>query len=266
MKISERNWKSKEIHHHYNKLKYVGKNLYIYRFDNFFTTNKIISFINSEKVSLLDVGIGQANFYRYLSFKKFKIDYTGADINPYFVEKSKILFPNVKFKLTDEELKQNLENEYDFVYSRGVSTHQSDPLKFLNRIIDKAKKGCVFDINTRDLGSTVYDTEKSCQYISETWVPHIVLNFDELINFLNGNTKLKNAKIEINKNYKILGGQGSRYLPKEMYENKTKCAQTSISIDFECRKKEIIYSYDKETMRKNFKYFKALLLDSLFRK
>ena len=67
--------------------------------------------------------------------------------------------------------------------------------------------------------------------------------------------------IQINKNYKILGGQGSRYLPKEMYEAETGCAQTSISIDLETNKRKLEYSTEEEILKKNFGYYQAKLFD-----
>ena len=85
MQISESNWQSEEIYNHYNKLRYIGKHLYIKRFDAFFTTKQILNFILNNKGTLLDVGIGHANFYRYLELKKVRSDYTGADINPFFL-------------------------------------------------------------------------------------------------------------------------------------------------------------------------------------
>lgn len=263
MDISQSNWNSEKISHHYNKLNYIGKRLYIRRFETFWTTKKIIEVILKKKGSFLDVGIGQANFYRYLNYKKINVNYTGADISSFFVEKSKSMYPNVKFNLTDESLNDNLDSEYDFVYSRGVSIHQSSPFKFLENLINKSIKCCVFDIHTRDLGETIYDVDKSCQYIAGTWIPHIVVNFDELIKFLKKFEKIKNSRIEINKFYKILGGQKSRFLPKEMYDSKTGCAQTSVFIDLETDKEEFIFSNKQEILKKNFWYYKDIVFDLL---
>jgi len=62
-------------------------------------------------------------------------------------------------------------------------------------------------------------------------MPYIVLNIDELINFLK---KLKIVKsIEINRSYEVLGGNVKRLLPKDLYFKSAGGAETTIEINLD---------------------------------
>ena len=61
------------------------------------------------------------------------------------------------------------------------------------------------------------------------WMPYIILNFDELINFLKDQKNVCN--IRVNKSYMVLWGQNYRYLEKELYYKKTGTAETALLID-----------------------------------
>jgi len=61
------------------------------------------------------------------------------------------------------------------------------------------------------------------------WMPYIILNFDELINFLKDQKNVCN--IRVNKSYMVLGGQNYRYLEKDLYYKKTGTAETALLID-----------------------------------
>ena len=83
--------------------------------------------------------------------------------------------------------------------------HQVNPYNFLNNLIKKAKNVLVVELRSRDVGATENDVKKSYQKVNDVLLPYIVLNYDELKNFLIKNYKCKNSKIIINRNYKILG-------------------------------------------------------------
>ena len=57
--------------------------------------------------------------------------------------------------------------------------------------------------------------------------------------------------------------KNSRFLPKEMYNTKTGCAQTSVLIDLETDKEEFIFSSKQEVLKKNFWYYKDTFFDLL---
>ena len=96
--------------------------------------------------------------------------------------------------------------------------HQVNPYNFLNNLIKKAKNVLIVELRSRDVGATENDVKKSYQKVDDVLLPYIVLNYDELKNFLIKNDKCKNSRIIINRNYKILGGQNSRHLPRELSE------------------------------------------------
>ena len=127
-----------------------------------------------------------------------------------------------------------------------------------------SKKALILRLRTRDYGDTVLDIKNSCQLNYEDfWMPYIVLNFDELIDFLLDHEKV--ASIKVNRSYMVLGGQNNRYLPKDLFYKKTGTSETSLLIKIydgkEKRKKNIIIENNIEGQ--NYLYMKrrkALLL------
>ncbi len=266
-KITEHNWNTEKISRHYDYLhKYLGKRAYNYRFGKFFTSKKILEVLKSEYINILDVGIGSGNLFRFLKINKINCDYTGADISEYFVTKAKKLYPDGNFIKTDKELKKNLREKYEFIYARGVLPHQTNPLKMLDIILNKSIKGCILDLKTRDFGKTEMDINKSFQTLQDTIIPHIVINYDELINFIKNSKKLKHAKIYINKRYEDLYGYRGRSIPKELNILESKTASTSLYINLQSNKSDIITSYDPEKSKKNILYYFNLILDILEKK
>jgi len=139
--------------------------------------------------------------------------------------------------------------------------HQTNPLRLLDIIINKSVKGCILDLKTRDFGKTEMDTNKSFQTVRDTAVPHIVVNYDELISFIKSSKKLKLAKIYVNKHYEDLYGNKGRSVPNELTFSECKTASTSLYIDLQSNKSEIITSYDLDKRKKNTSYYFNLILD-----
>ena len=140
--------------------------------------------------------------------------------------------------------------------------HQEDPYRFIDSLLSSAKKSLILRLRTRDTGETIFDKNLSCQmHYDNYWMPYIVLNIDELIQFISQSERVKT--IVINKSYEVLGGHNQRYLPKDLYFSKTGCAETSLLIDLgkeKCkREKEVIISSDLEgNMYLKNKRFKSL--------
>ena len=87
---------------------------------------------------------------------------------------------------------------------------------FLSSIIFTASTAKLFstvviELRTRDIGKTNLDVSNSCQLVDNVWVPYIVLNYQELKDFLLKNESIKNSKITLNREYTILGGKNGRY-------------------------------------------------------
>lgn len=118
--------------------------------------------------------------------------------------------------------------------------HQDEPLKFLGKLIKYASRFLILRLRTRDNGETNWNVNQSCQmHYDKYWMPYIVINIDELIDFI---INLREpTSIKINKSYETLGGNNYRYLPKDLYFSNAGGAETSILIDFErLNKKETI--------------------------
>ena len=84
--------------------------------------------------------------------------------------------------------------------------HQEKPLEFLSELIKFTSKFLILRLRTRDNGKTEWDVNKSTQmHYDKYWMPYIVINTEELINFIIAEKKPKS--ITINRSYETLGGQ-----------------------------------------------------------
>ena len=109
--------------------------------------------------------------------------------------------------------------------------HQTKPYEFIEELIKVTNKTLILRLRTRDVGHTELDINKSCQmHYEKYWMPYVVLNFEELIGFLNRFKKIE--KVTFNKEYQVLGGSNQRYLPKDRYFKEAKSAETSLMIEF----------------------------------
>ena len=174
--------------------------------------------------------------------------------------------------MTDEKTSLNLESKYDIVYSRNVALHQTNPYSFINNLIEKTKFILIIELRTRDIGKTNLDVNNSCQLCDDVWVPYIVLNYSELLNYLLTHNLCKNSKILINRDYQVLGGKNGRYLEKDLYEKNTKSSNTVIKIEFSKNnlnnniqnQTKIEESFEKDILvKKNLYYYFMLLLNKL---
>ena len=145
---------------------------------------RILDFKNP---SILDFGCatGTTNKYLRLVAKNINYTYKGIDISKPAIEKAKKYYDKKEFELIEEDSDFLDNNKFDIVYSRDTVLHQNDPYKFLKSLLLAAKKSLILRLRTRDNGATIFDIDNSCQLHYENyWMPYIVLNFDELINFL----------------------------------------------------------------------------------
>ncbi len=72
-----------------------------------------------ENTSILDVGCGNAELYKFLNFNGFKGNYTGFDINDTLLEQAKIQYKNIDCQNVDI-LNQNINKKYDYVVVSGL--------------------------------------------------------------------------------------------------------------------------------------------------
>ncbi|MBI4309000.1 MAG: hypothetical protein HY591_01570, partial [Candidatus Omnitrophica bacterium] len=172
--------------------------------------------------------------------------YTGCDISKTGIERARQKYPGAQFILTEPGLENIQHIRPDFILSRDVILHQTDPFEFLKKVCSIARNGVFLRLRTRDVGSTVLDVEQSCQLNYGLWAPYIIMNCDELVTFLCG-LKLC-SKIWLLKNYMVLGGYHGRYLPKDCYLEETGTAESGMFIEIEhgCSKPEVKIEERKE--------------------
>jgi SAM-dependent methyltransferase len=187
------------------------------------------------KPSVLDVGCATGTTYRFLrnAVGLTGFSYRGVDLSQPAIEKAKRLYPGVDFAVKEREpLPAYLGRRYDIVYSRDTIMHQTEPLKFLDELLDAADRRLIVRLRTRDSGPTEFDVERSCQaHYDGYWMPYVVLNSEELIAHLRSRPFVR--EIRINRSYEVLGGHNLRYLPKDLYFATAGGAETAVSIGIE---------------------------------
>lgn len=186
-----------------------------------------------EDPSILDVGCATGTTYRFLKNvnKSGKFKYTGIDLSQPAINRARGLYENIDFRTKEHEnILEFVGRRFDIVYSRDTILHQVHPYDFLKQLLDAAGQFLIVRLRTRDHGATVTDVEISCQmHYDNFWMPYIVLNIDELIDFLKNYPRT--SKITLNRSYEVLGGQNFRFLPKELYLTKTGGAETSVIVN-----------------------------------
>ncbi|WP_424357081.1 class I SAM-dependent methyltransferase [Methanocella sp. MCL-LM] len=90
--------------------------------------------------SILDVGCGFGDLYGFLVNKGLKIDYTGIDIHPQFVEIARKAYPEARFFAGDFD-DGLLQEEYDWAFAAGIFTIKiSDNEAFAKGMLQKMLK------------------------------------------------------------------------------------------------------------------------------
>lgn len=193
------------------------------------------AFGRSPEARLLEVGCATGEFYRYLRVRNPRARYHGMDISETAVTQARRKYPQGIFfqNRPEAQLQESLQamglpRELEILYSKDVVHHQTDPYGFLDQLIPAASEAVVLRLRTRDQGSSVMDPELSCQYHYHGWMPYIVLNIQELADFLR--SRCSQAEIVLSRNYRVLGGRENRFLPKECYLPETGTAETAVGL------------------------------------
>ena len=189
------------------------------------------------KPSILDFGCatGTTNKYLKLIFKENQFDYKGIDISETAINQAKKYYGEHQFELVDENSNYLNNKKFDIVYSRDTVLHQKDPYEFIQFLLKASKHALVLRLRTRDKGETFLDYKNSCQLNYDNyWMPYLVLNFDELKDFLLNQKEV--ISIKANKSYMTLGGQNNRFLPKDLFYKETGTAETALLINISTEK------------------------------
>ncbi len=231
-------WQNPQHARHFDERSRLGRAALLRNYEAFNDVRLLTERISSPySVGLLEVGCATGEFFRYLRSRFPSVEYTGVDVSQSALRRAREKYPHARFSAADparsvlENFKAaGMQGRPHWVYSKDVLHHQVDPWGFLTQLLDAAEKGVVLRTRTRDRGPTVLDPELSCQYHYDGWMPYIVLNTEELKEFLL--RRRPEAEVTVLRNPMVLGGRENRFLPKECYLPETGTAETALAIDF----------------------------------
>ena len=230
-------WNTKKHLNYFNPWNGYSNSFFNFSFGSFYENKVILKLLNeNNKFSVIDVGCASGYLLRYLknNIKSFEIsNYYGVDLSKAAIDFAKKKYGSDNFEfLKNEDLKIEKDNLFNIVYSRDTILHQTKPIKFTEKLIELSRNFVLLRLRTRDIGVTEYDINYSCQmHYDKFWMPYIVININELIDFFKKNIFVK--KIHINKSYIVLGGQNYRFLPKDLYFTKSGTAETTILLELD---------------------------------
>jgi 2-polyprenyl-3-methyl-5-hydroxy-6-metoxy-1,4-benzoquinol methylase len=198
-----------------------------------FLENKfLLDAISTERSStILDVGCATGTTVRWLKIHGLfdPSKYLGIDLGGSIIDRAKELYPDSKFEKVRPNAIHNMSDKYQIVFSRDTIPHQTDPFTFIGALLNCCSKTLIVRLRTRDKGVTVLDENLSCQsYAKKFWMPYIVLNIDELVEYFTSHPFV--SSIKISRSYEILGGEHGRYLPKELYFSEAGGAETIVKV------------------------------------
>jgi SAM-dependent methyltransferase len=182
---------------------------------------------------LLEVGCATGELCRYLKQNHPSFKYAGLDISRPAIDRAKEKYPSERFYFVDEnksvsEQVEGLNLKPSVLFARDVVLHQPNPFEFMADILSIAGELAILRLRTRDKGETVLDTEASCQFVYDKWVPFMILNIDEVIDMIR--KRFSFEALYIVKCYVQMGGHNARYLPKDCYYRETGTAETAICL------------------------------------
>ncbi|MGN4126681.1 methyltransferase domain-containing protein [Lysinibacillus sphaericus] len=97
----------------------------------------LVSNINSNRYNICDVGCAEGDAVPILSNKFYKSNVIGIDFSQEAIEKAKKYYPNYSFMQSAIE---EIEENYDVLFSSNVLEHFSNPFEMLEKMILKTNK------------------------------------------------------------------------------------------------------------------------------
>ena len=74
--------------------------------------------------TILDIGCGFGDFFKFLCYKKSNSTYYGVDINKEIIEAGKKIYPKISLECRDFE-KNKFTKKFDWVVASGITSHGS---------------------------------------------------------------------------------------------------------------------------------------------
>lgn len=123
----------------------------------------------SDGDSVLDLGCGFGDFFRYVAQKGLKVNYVGYDINPLLIEEARRRYPGVKFEVKD--VTSEPFPEFDYIVSTSCFNlkylHQ-DNYEYAGEIMKACYEHCRKGVSIDFLSSYVdYESEDGFHYQPE---------------------------------------------------------------------------------------------------
>lgn len=145
--------------------------------------------LSDQNKSVLDVGCGNGELFKYLNHSGFRGDYTGYDINLGLLEQALYRFPGIKFFNRDVNQIEDYE-DFDYVLSSGVfNIDFGQSLEFIHDFIANmfrhARHVLVFNaisthVNYRDQGMYYIDPSQILRFCLENLSKRVVLSHGSL--------------------------------------------------------------------------------------
>lgn len=100
-------------------------------------------------LSVLDLGCGFGDFYRYLIQAQYKIDYTGVDIMKEFIQEAQKRYPQAQWKLKDALAYLDSDKKYDYIFGSGLFAFSNRKKfeKIILKAIDSMNEAFIFNIH-----------------------------------------------------------------------------------------------------------------------
>ncbi len=133
----------------------------------------LLGLANLAHQSVLDVGCGTGELYKFFLQEQIVVDYTGIDIVPEFIISAQKRFPNTQFRIEDIF---EISRQYDYVVASGaLSFKVEDNLNYYQDMIRQmyalARKGVAFNmldnrVHIDDDTYAAYDPEEIADFCS----------------------------------------------------------------------------------------------------
>jgi len=98
--------------------------------------------------SILDVGCGLGDLYKFFTSKEIPVDYTGIDIVSAFIDRAQERFPDATFRAEDIF---SVNEQYDYVLASGalnvtVAGGKQHYFSMIKKMFECSKKGLAFNM------------------------------------------------------------------------------------------------------------------------
>lgn len=145
-----------------------------------------------DSTTILDVGCGNAELYKFLNFNGFKGKYTGFDINDSLLEQAKLQYKNIDCQNVDI-LNCNETNKYDYVVVSGLfNSNYGQDIKWFFNMLEALNKFSNKKIIFNAISNYVNFKDKSLFYID----PKEVLDF--IIQNISSNVSIMHGELPYN--------------------------------------------------------------------